>query len=189
MNCTCAHESQNDLPRTKHCISACLDETQDCIKTPEPNQTELILDLAEKIEQKQRPDWVKIWLDLAASIGARSTDLKHRVGCVIVSEDNTRVLALGYNQDHKGGSNKRKSMDHGQSGFIHAEINALVKLNPSESCKKIMYLTLSPCYPCAQLIINAGIDAVYYNKRYTDEEAFVILEKAGIPTFYVDDYL
>lgn len=119
-------------------------------------------------------------MDLAHSIAQRSTDEKHQVGCVIISGDNQRVLAIGYNGDHKGGSNTRISQEHGKSGFIHAETNALIKLNTGEVCEKIMFLTLSPCYSCAQLIINAGINKVYYTTQYSDLEAIKLLKTFNI---------
>ena len=116
-----------------------------------------------------RKPWNEIWMELAHSIAERSTDPKHKVGCVIVSEDNTRVLALGYNGDHKGGPNARLSMEHGKSGFIHAETNALIKLDYTDTAKKVMYITHSPCYACSQQIINAGISEVYYSEEYNSE--------------------
>jgi len=116
-----------------------------------------------------RKSFKEIWMDLAVSISKRSTDEKHQVGCVIVSSDNTSVLSIGYNGDHKGGSNKRLSQEHGKSGFIHAENNALIKLDYHNPCDKVMYVTLSPCYACAQLIINAGIKKVVYLKKYNDD--------------------
>ena len=111
----------------------------------------------------------KIWMDLAISISLRSTDEKHKVGCVIVDENNTSVLAIGYNGDHKGGTNQRLSLEHGKSGFIHAETNALIKLDYHNHCNKVMFVTLSPCYSCSQQIINAGIKKVVYLKKYNDD--------------------
>ena len=70
-----------------------------------------------------RPSWNQVWMEFSQSIAKRSADPSFKVGCCIVTQDNTQVLAIGYNGDHKGGSNERESMDPGCSGFIHAEIN------------------------------------------------------------------
>lgn len=121
-----------------------------------------------------RISWDQLWIEMAELVSKRSVDPKLKVGCVIVSKDNTRVLALGYNGDHKGGPNERESMQMGQSGFIHAEINALIKADFAYHQDKIMYLTHSPCYMCSKAIINAGIKAVYYKSLY-DEEAVSFL--------------
>jgi dCMP deaminase len=127
-----------------------------------------------------RPSWDDIWSSFASTISQRSTDPLYKVGCVIVPEDNTGVLALGYNGDHKGGPNIRDSEISGQSGFIHAEINALIKMDYNNPKKKIMYVTLSPCYMCAKAIINAGVSEVRYTNEYRDRSGIELLEKHGI---------
>ena len=134
-----------------------------------------------------RPEWNNIWRDFVLSIAKRSPDPKFQVGAVIVSEDNTQVLALGYNGDHKGGPNERDSMDHGQSGFIHAEVNALIKMNYNNPKKKKMYLTHVPCPVCAKSIINAGIDEVYYLNNYIVLEGLDILNGSGIKVEKLND--
>jgi dCMP deaminase len=117
---------------------------------------------------------------MASTISQRSADPKYKVGCVIVPEDNTGVLALGYNGDHKGGSNERESEEPGQSGFIHAEINALIKLDYNNPKKKIMYVTLSPCIMCSKAIINAGITKVVYIEQYRDISGIELLKSQGV---------
>ena len=107
-----------------------------------------------------RPKWDEIWMDFAGNIARRSPDPNFKVGCCIVSQDNCQVLAIGYNGDHKGGTNERESLEPGGSGFIHAEINALIKLDYNNPKKKTLYITLSPCKQCAKAIINGGIDRV-----------------------------
>lgn len=126
-----------------------------------------------------RISWDELWIKTAELISMRSSDPKLQVGCVIISLDNTRVLALGYNGDHKGGSNQRISMARGESGFIHAEINALIKMDFAAPQGKKMYLTHSPCIMCAKAIINAGIREVYYKELY-DEEAILLLKNNGV---------
>ena len=129
-----------------------------------------------------RPEWNDIWKEFASNISRRSPDPKFQVGAVIVTEDNTQVLAIGYNGDHKGGPNCRDSLETGKSGFIHAEVNALIKMDYNNPKKKKMYVTHAPCPVCAKCIINAGIDEVYYEKNYVTLEGVNILKEAGIPT-------
>lgn len=129
----------------------------------------------------KRPSWDDIWIDFAHTISLRSPDPKHKVGAVIVNEENTQVLSIGYNGDQKGGKNQRDSMRQGHSGFIHAEINALIKCDYNNPKKKKMYLTLSPCDVCAKAIVNAGIDEVIYSELYEHaEQSIKILKDAGI---------
>ena len=128
----------------------------------------------------KRPEWDDIWMDFAHTISQRSVDPKYKVGAVIVNDENTQVLSIGYNGDQKGGTNKRDSMSVGKSGFIHAEINALIKCDYNYSKDKKMYLTLSPCNICAKAIINAGIKEVIYDKLYEESDGVTILKSAGI---------
>ena len=127
-----------------------------------------------------RPEWDSIWMKFAHEISARSVDPKHKVGAVIVNDENTQVLAVGYNGDQKGGCNKRDSMEVGDSGFIHAEINALIKCDYNYPKKKKMYLTLSPCKMCAKAIVNAGISEVIYAELYESSNGIDILKEADI---------
>jgi dCMP deaminase len=128
-----------------------------------------------------RKSWDYVWSDFATSIAERSCDPKFKVGAVIVTDDNTQVLSVGYNGDQKGGSNERDSLDYGKSGFIHAEVNALIKMDFNNPKKKIMYLTHSPCTICAKCIINANIDEVVYLNLYDkDTLGLNLLKKSDI---------
>ena len=128
-----------------------------------------------------RPEWDEIWIEFAKSIARRSVDPKHKVGAIVVNSQNTQVLSVGYNGDQKGGDHKRTSLERGKSGFIHAEINSLIKMDYNNPCKKKMYLTLSPCEVCAKAIVNAGIDEVIFIELYGDGlPGLDILNRAGI---------
>jgi len=110
------------------------------------------------------------------------------VGAVIVTDDNTQVLALGYNGDQKGGPNCRDSLETGKSGFIHAEVNALIKCDFNNPKKKKMYLTHSPCPVCAKCIVNAGIEEVLYTQDYKPDMTGVdILIECGVTVTKLND--
>jgi dCMP deaminase len=119
-------------------------------------------------------------MTIAKAVADRSYDPRLKVGAIIVSDDNTRLLSLGYNGNYKGGPNEPDSFDPGQSGFIHAEVNALVKCDYNFNRKKIMYLTHSPCQQCAKLIVNANISEVVYEQEYRDSSGLTILKTCGL---------
>jgi dCMP deaminase len=119
-------------------------------------------------------------MTIARSVAERSYDPRLKVGAIIVSDDNTRLLSLGYNGNYKGGPNTPDTSEPGQSGFIHAEVNALVKCDYNYNRKKIMYLTHSPCMHCAKLIVNANIAEVVYDEEYRDISGLTILRTCGI---------
>jgi len=122
----------------------------------------------------------KLYMDMALRLAQESKDPKMKVGALIVTPHG--VLYPGYNGDYRGGSNKRKSMEQGQSGFIHAEENALLKFDPSISQGSVIYVSHSPCEMCASKIINAiSINAVYFHQVYKDDMSGVdLLKSVGI---------
>ena len=124
-----------------------------------------------------RPSWDETWMGFAHSIARRSYDPRHQVGAVIVTSDNTQVLSVGYNGNYSGGPNSVESEIPGESGMLHAEINALLKSDYNNPKKKIMYVTLSPCRMCAKAIVNAGIDKIVYDEEYRDPSGLNLLKK------------
>jgi dCMP deaminase len=127
-----------------------------------------------------RPSWDKIWMKMAETISQRSHHPTFKVGAIIVTSDNTQVLSLGYNGNAKGMSNVPQSDKPGCSGLLHAEINALLKLDYNNPKDKVMYLTLSPCENCAMAIINSGIKKVVFKTKYRDETGINILRQVCI---------
>jgi dCMP deaminase len=125
-------------------------------------------------------------MEFAHSIARRSYDPRYQVGAIVVTSDNTQVLSVGYNGNYSGGPNKVESETPGESGMLHAEINALLKSDYNNPKKKIMYVTLSPCRMCAKAIVNAGIDKVVYDEQYRDTSGIELLKEAGI---YVERYV
>jgi dCMP deaminase len=127
-----------------------------------------------------RPSWDKIWMTMAETISQRSHHSEFKVGALIVTSDNTQVLSLGYNGNAAGMSNVPQSETPGCSGLLHAEINALLKLDYNNPKEKVMYLTLSPCEYCAKAIINSGIKKVVYKEKYRNDAGIMILKDSNI---------
>ena len=146
-----------------------------------------------------RPTWNKICMDLAKSISQRSTcsNPDRKVGCVITDASHERVLAWGYNGVARGENHQCEYIDnHAQKtkteeGYtcscVHAEMNAIAKLNSTDPSDKIMYLTLSPCMICSRLIINAGIKEVYILEIYRDTSPIKLLMDSGIIVWIESD--
>jgi dCMP deaminase len=126
-------------------------------------------------------------MNIARTVAERSYDPRLKVGAIVVSDDNARLLSLGYNGNYRGGPNSPDSSDPGQSGFIHAEVNAIVKCDYNFNKKKIMYLTHSPCVQCAKLIVNAGINSVIYDLEYRDTSGLAILKTCDVEVYRYED--
>lgn len=134
-----------------------------------------------------RRGWPETWMAIANTIAERSYDPRLKVGAIVVTEDNTQMLAVGYNGNYKGGPHYHESVEPGKSGFIHAEMNALVKCDFNTFKAKHMYVTHSPCRACCKLIINAGIRRVVYGEPYRDPSGLELLRDAGVEVHSVEE--
>lgn len=123
-----------------------------------------------------------IMMNHAASWARLSPSPDLQVGCIISSLDFKHVLAYGYNGDESGGSNLPQSYTRGEDGFLHAEENAISKLDSKEDAS--LFCTDSPCEMCAKRIINCGsIKKVYYLRTYRNLTGIGLLIKRGIPVY------
>mgnify|MGYP000617948936 CR=1 FL=1 len=126
-------------------------------------------------------------MTVARTMAQRSYDPRLKVGAIIVSADNTRLLALGYNGNYRGGPHQHESPEPGKSGFIHAEVNALVKCDYNFPKPKHMYVTHSPCRDCAKLVVNADIALVVYDVPYRDASGLDLLRSAGVEVLSLEE--
>lgn len=134
----------------------------------------------DKIMNPRRPSFDDIYMHMALMMAHRSTCSRAQVGCIIVTQDNQKVLSVGYNGGPKGLFNECQSLEPGKCGHLHAEINALIKANYSDAAPKKAYVTSSPCSACATALINGGIQEVIYYSLYRDSTGVRLLLEAGI---------
>jgi dCMP deaminase len=117
-----------------------------------------------------------------ASVWAENSHcLRSKVGCLIVN--NRRIISDGYNGTPSGFPNECEDCNNNTlSTVLHAEANAIAKIATStnSSAGATLYVTLSPCFDCAKLIIQAGIKRVVFSDLYRKTESFELFEKAGI---------
>lgn len=136
-----------------------------------------------------RPTWDRTFLDIAEIVARRSTCPKRHVGAVIVNSA-IQIISIGYNGSAPG-------EDHcdevgciiGPNGeclrTIHAENNALLYAGYSAN-GGTLYLTLSPCARCANLILRAGITRVVFSEyweswhKHGKEDPLEILRRGQI---------
>lgn len=112
--------------------------------------------------------WDRKFLDVAILTGSWSKDPKHKIGAVIVNEDNI-ILSGGYNgfprdvidDDRLKYSNRLIK----NQIIVHAEINAIAAAARLGHALKgsTIYCTMPPCSQCASAIIQVGIqEAIFF---------------------------
>ena len=121
-------------------------------------------------ETKARADWDRYFLNLARETASRSNCVRSQHGAVIVKS--RRIRSTGYNGPPSGhphcddGACPRSSSEapsgwsHDNCIAIHAEANAILYTSPEERDGASIYITGVPCFSCAKLIANSGIDEV-----------------------------
>ena len=115
----------------------------------------------------ERPTWDEMGLATARLWAHRSSDPKVKVGAAILDHHH-RVVGIGYNGRAAGEPNERESLEQGESGYIHAEVNALLSAHWQGEAHTL-YLTHAPCAACARLIVNSRrITRVLYVTPYEE---------------------
>ncbi len=120
---------------------------------------------------------IEFFKDTALNLAKQSKCVSRKVGCLIIKDG--RIISMGYNgtpigyvncnevfNEHKFDREKHHEWSHKHE--IHAEQNALAFAAkngvPIEGC--IMICTLEPCNDCLKLIIQSGINELYYINKY-----------------------
>ena len=139
-----------------------------------------------------RPDWDEYFMDMADLAATRASCLRRKVGAVLVK--NKKVLATGYNgapkdiphcevtgclrEEMKVPSGERHEICRG----VHAEQNLVAQaaFHGVKTEGSTVYCTHQPCIICTKILINAGVDKIYYKNAYSDEFAEKLLEESNI---------
>lgn len=144
--------------------------------------------MAKKIEiYKKQIRYIRKYLQLARCLADLSHAERKKVGCIIVK--NSAIIADGYNGTPKGFDNECEDFNGKTKWYvIHAEANAILKLSKSNnnSIGASLYCTLSPCKDCAKLILQTGINQVYYQERYKDTTGIHFLNNNGVKCYEIN---
>ena len=119
-------------------------------------------------------------MEVAELFGYLSHDMNYKVGAVIVKDG--QILSQGWNGMPSGMTNNTRTEDGvTRPEVIHAEANALMKLasNGGSAKHATVYTTFSPCYSCAGLLIQSGIERIVYKNIY-DKKSIKFLQERGV---------
>lgn len=126
---------------------------------------------------------LRAFANICREVQSLSYDNKRKVGAIVFRRDFSAITSIGYNGNYAGGPNKRDSQERGGSGYIHAEVNAIMKagITPDNADKFVLMGTLSPCANCAKIIANSGIKRVLFLEIYEADTSYVeIFSNAGV---------
>lgn len=173
-NNSIVYASENALDRWNDDLNAYYDYISafySNMKKIDKNNEKLTKEKQSIINNVVRPTWDEMYMKIAEVVATRSKDPHTKVGAVIVK--NNHILGIGYNAEPKGFSyNFDWHSEEKYDYVIHAELNAIANSTyfGNSIAGSTMYLTLSPCCECMKLLIQYGIDTVYYKDTYKDFE-------------------
>lgn len=135
----------------------------------------------------------RVYMNMAKELSTLSKAERGKVGAIIVKENH--IIAEGYNGTPMGFDNSCEYYDHvghyhTKPEVLHAESNAITKLARStqSSDGATLYCTLSPCFDCAKIIIQAGIKRVVYSEKYRSHAGGLgLLHNAGVTTEEINE--
>lgn len=141
-----------------------------------------------------RPSWPEYFMTIAEMVAKRSTCLRRHVGAILVKDK--RILATGYNGapaglkhcEEVGCIRQNASIPSGERHELcrglHAEQNAIIQAayHGISISGSTLYCTNKPCVICSKMLINAGIEKIFYKKGYDDPLADQMITESGIET-------
>lgn len=147
---------------------------------------------------ERRQSWDEYFLDLARAASTRATCSRRKHGAVIVQK--RRIVSTGYNGAPSGvahctdgacpraDSSAPQGHEYDSCIAIHAEANALLFSGPDEREGGTLYCTGAPCFGCAKLIANSGVEEVVAaSGRYDGwDEVREFLIEAGVRVRLLD---
>lgn len=126
---------------------------------------------------------------IVRTIARRSSCPRREVGAILVRDG--RVFSQGYNGAPAGLPHCLEvgcdpAPDGGCQRTVHAEANAIAFAARYGIATQdaTLWTTVSPCISCAKLIINAGIEIVFFIEGYRDMSGLNLLSNAGIVVYH-----
>lgn len=131
-----------------------------------------------------RKSWPTFFMDIASVVATRATCDRKHVGAVIVRDN--RIVSTGYNGSLPGAphcDDVGHMMEDGHCvRTVHAEANAInqaARFGVAVDGATI-YTTASPCWPCFQKIVSAGLKKIVFGELYRDERIKTFAAESGI---------
>jgi dCMP deaminase len=142
------------------------------------------------MENEIRLNRTKLKLDSFAKIITEISQLSNattkKVACMALHKNFTKIASFGYNGSYAGApinpitGTEEDSLEPGESGFIHVEVNMIAKFRESDPENYIVLLTLSPCKMCTKILVNSGFKFVFWIEDYRENQHLSIFDESGI---------
>lgn len=132
-------------------------------------------------QTKRRQQKLNLFGQIAAQIASLSVASRLKVGAIAVRYDFSKIASFGYNGSYSNApinsetGTEEESLEPGESGLIHAEINMIAKFREPDPENYMVILTHSPCKMCSKVLVNAGFKEIYWVEDYRDTSHIVTI--------------
>lgn len=129
---------------------------------------------------------VETFVTILKEIAQLSTASRLKVGAISLHWQFQKIASFGYNGSYPGAGNnpetgtEEESLNPGQSGFIHAEVNMIAKFREHNPEEYIIILTHSPCNVCSKVLANAGFRYIFWVEDYRETSHLSMFDELGI---------
>ena len=143
------------------------------------------------VNTPKRISRIEFYIGTLKLVAKRGSCIRNQVGAILVKDN--RIIASGYNGAPSGSPPcpDKLTCDPNKpcTRAIHAEANLIAFCAKNgiatEGCT--LYTSTSPCIKCAELIIQSGIQCVFYLEEYRDMAGLELLSMYHIPHKLIND--
>ena len=118
---------------------------------------------------------------MASEVAKNSHSCRSKVGAILVKDQN--IIGFGWNGTPPGFDNCcEDEAGNTVPWVIHAEQNVYAKAARAgiSTLNSTLYVTLSPCYDCAKMIVQSGTKTVIFKEEYRIPDAINFLKSCNI---------
>ena len=144
----------------------------------------LFCEILEKMKKTNKK--IDSFKDILINISSLSSASTKKVACMALHKQFIKIASFGYNGSYMGApineitGTEEDSLNPGESGFIHAEVNMIAKFREVDPQNYIVLLTLSPCKMCTKILVNSGFKYIYWIENYREQEHLHIFDDSSI---------
>lgn len=131
--------------------------------------------------ERNRPSWNEYFKNIVLTTSTRSSCHRLHVGCILVKDN--RIISQGYNGFLSGHPHESIVINNHEIATIHAEQNAIIDCaKRGVNCNhSTAYITHFPCINCLKILVQAGIEKIYYINDYKNDYENIEKLKIKIP--------
>jgi len=138
---------------------------------------------------------IETYAKILTDIAQLSTSSRLKVAAMSLHWSFQKIASFGYNGSYPGAKineetgTEEESLDPGNSGFIHAEVNMVAKFREHNPEDYIVILTHSPCNVCSKVLINAGFRNIYWIDTYRETSHLKMFDDLQIKWGNIEDLI